>query len=542
MDTDFSNKQILIVEAFKVFRDIIKQAALSLRAEKVDVCSNSKEALLNCKTNQYDIIFMGYDLGEGKKNGQQTLEELRVNNMLARSTIFILITAESSQEMVLCALEHKPDCYITKPFTTKELLKRLFIVMHKKHTFRHIYDALDDNDSELAIKYCDNHISNSDKYIDDCLEIKAQQLFELERYDEAQVIYEQKQDDSTCQWASIGLGKIYLIKKQYDKAAKVFSKILEEQPKYIAAYEWLAKSYQALGDYDLAENVLLRAIETSPRSINLVQQYASICERNGHYEESVTAYKHTLDLAKNSIHHSPLKAFEFARVITDYGKELPVSRVKELNMKAMKELADASREATSKEIKVRVNLATACLYYGKRDKLSAEQSLKEAEKQCEKYATELPPSIKVDLAKSYAFMEMEDKANSLLNQVVDEHGSNDNLMAQVDQFVEDPLSEQGKRRTQEIIKTGINFYNKENYQAAIIEFTTALEKFPKHIGIQLNLIQALIMSYTKNNTKVSHINRAKQMLDRMQDMPRKHQHFARVVGLRDKLREAESVK
>jgi hypothetical protein len=137
-------------------------------------------------------------------------------------------------------------------------------------------------------------------------------------------------------------------------------------------------------------------------------------------------------------------------------------------------------------------------------------------------------------------MQNEGRSNVLLEQLVAENGHNHELMAQVDRAVDEPLSEQGKKSTQKILKTGIDFYNAENYLAAIIEFTTALNHYPKHVGIKLNLIQALVMSYSNNNSKISHLKRAKTMLEQLTDLPKNHQHFSRLITLREKLKEIET--
>ena len=69
-----------------------------------------------CSYKSYDIVLCDYNLGAGQ-DGQQLLEELRYRHKLKNTSLFVMITAESSRDMVLGALEYLPDDYLTKPIT-----------------------------------------------------------------------------------------------------------------------------------------------------------------------------------------------------------------------------------------------------------------------------------------------------------------------------------------------------------------------------------------------------------------------------------------
>ncbi len=69
----------------------------------------------------YDVVLCDYNLGEGM-DGQQVLEEAKHRRLVGYATVFVMITAENTMEMVMGAMEYKPDDYLTKPFN-KELLK-----------------------------------------------------------------------------------------------------------------------------------------------------------------------------------------------------------------------------------------------------------------------------------------------------------------------------------------------------------------------------------------------------------------------------------
>lgn len=116
LSINYSNKKFLIIDNIKPSHDILKKFAMTLTTKQVDSTHYAQNVISLCLEKQYDIIFLGYDLGEKQKNGQQILEELRTSEVISRHCIIIIITA---------ALEHKPDSYLCKPYSINALHKRL---------------------------------------------------------------------------------------------------------------------------------------------------------------------------------------------------------------------------------------------------------------------------------------------------------------------------------------------------------------------------------------------------------------------------------
>jgi DNA-binding response OmpR family regulator len=228
----------------------------------------------------YDVILLGYDLGDNQKNGQQLLEELRVNRYINRHCIVILITTEVYQSMVLAALEHKPDHYLCKPYTLNELDNRLRSYLDKKKSMARIYQALDDNNAELVINRCKHALSINTPYKTECFGIISRQYFELQQYEEAKVIYLAHQNSANCQWATIGLRKVALHENKFNQAEKLFKKLINNFPLYLSSYDWLSVTYEEQLHKVLAEEILEQALLLSPRSLTRLKKYANLCIHN----------------------------------------------------------------------------------------------------------------------------------------------------------------------------------------------------------------------------------------------------------------------
>jgi len=535
LETSFVKKKALIIESYKVFRDLIKNATTSLGIGQVDSVRNSYDAITNCKEHDYDIIYLGYDLGEGKKNGQQTLEELRVNGLIKRTCTVLMITAESSQEMVLCAMEHKPDTYLTKPFTTKELLRRLLQTMDQKSELAQIYLALDHQSPELVLTLCDTKIKENNRYIHDCLAIKSKQLFELGEFAATEEICEQYINIENCFWAAIGLSKVYIQYRQFDRATSILKKLLQDNPLYIPGFELLAKSYKAQGDFEQAKLTLEQAIETSPRSISLMQEYAHICEQNTDYEKAIYAFKKSLNLSRNSVHHTPQKGLDYARVVSDYSDPKDIMSLENHTRDAMRELSIIDRDFKSTENNILTSLASACLSYTNKNKLNSSKQLEIALSLCTSLGDNLAGDIELELAKTYSHLNMEEKAQVLLLSIVERFVDQASLMLKVDQFVIEPLSVHGKKVTEEAKQIGVNHYNNNNYQDAITDLSLILNVYPKHVSIKLTLIEALIKAYQENEAQINYLTRASKLLLQLEKVSRDNENFQQLLSVKKKI-------
>ena len=183
---NYQNRSFLIVDHIKQSRETLKTFAINQGVSRVDVCQRLSEVIHQCENFNYDVILLGYDLGEGRENGQQILEELRQRQLLTRQCIVIMITGEITQAMVLAALEHKPNDYLAKPYTLKNLHDRIARNFKKVTAMKSIYTAIDQNDLQTVVSLCDDAIDANSPYRNECIGIKARQLLALGEVEQAE--------------------------------------------------------------------------------------------------------------------------------------------------------------------------------------------------------------------------------------------------------------------------------------------------------------------------------------------------------------------
>lgn len=533
-ENDYGTKKFLVVDHIDYSRNTLKQLIYNLGASHIDSAFNASEVIPKCLDVTYDIIFLGYDLGDRQKNGQQLLEELRLKSIISRQSIIIMITAEVSQAMVLAALEHKPDDYIAKPYTSKELTKRIERSFAKKNIMSLIYDAMDANDSSLVLELCDKAIRSSSAYKNECLGIKSRQHFDLQQFDQAKKIYLTYNDKKNCQWATIGLGKIALYEEKLEEAVECFQNIINEYPLYLSAYDWLAKTYQQMGEQSKAETILEQALLISPRSVSRIKKYAEMCTDSENYNKATEAYYQTNELSYHSVHRDPDNAIKFVESILEYSEDLPLQQTKNLTYKAFNVLKNMSNDFVTADLKVLTQLLSARLYGKIKETSHANDIVYKAEKFIERRKKDISPRGMLKVSKNLLVLKRNKKAHEILTQLALDNKEDVSLLAEIDSITGQSLTKKDKVDAQNALEIGMNLYKTKRFIPAIEKLNQALNLFPLHTGIKLNLLQVLLVAFEESNDSWEFLEQARELIEQLRTLTSQKESYKRYMKLRVK--------
>ena len=539
---DYSNKNFLIIDNIKPSQDVLKKFAMTLTSKQVDSTHYAQNVISLCLEKQYDIIFLGYDLGEKQKNGQQILEELRISEVISRHCVVIIITAEVSQAMVLAALEHKPDSYLCKPYSIRALQDRLNKCMLKKESMHYIYQALENNDKKLCITLINEALANNTPYRLECLGIKSRQFFELKQFNQAHKIYSIYQDEPHCQWANIGLGKIALQNKELKHAESIFKEIITQQPLYLPAYDWLAETYKRKLNTIFAEETLKQAIQLSPRSVRRLKDYAGLCYDNKHFEKAAGAYQHIYELAYNSIHHSPDNALLFVKSLVAYSSDLSHLDAKKMNNRAFTMLSEMNRNFNQNSLKIQSYLLSASLLENIHDFTLAESKLNYGLDLLNKEKQNMDLDELTDIANSLTKLNRHSKASQLLSSVSKEKDHlTRSTSAKTYKLSDAPMSGNYTTQAQKALAVGKELYEKGEFSPAIKSLSEALMLFPNHKGIKLNLIQVLLGSYENDRFMINELKRAKNLILELITISKEHELYDRLKKMQKKYQQLAGI-
>ena len=507
-----SGKKILIIDDFAEMRSTIRGMLIPYGADNITMASNGEEAVEIICHHDFDIILCDYNLGDGK-DGQQLLEEVKLRGKLPYSTVFIMVTAESTSFMVMGALEHQPDDYLSKPFTHSVLQKRIKRILDKKGELKQLARALDQGNNSAAIDLCDEEIEKSPRYHHEFQKMKCELLINEHRYDEATELCNEIIAERKLPWASFNLGKIHFLQQEHQDAAEIFDDIIRETPTYISAYDWLAKCQQAMEEYKTSQNTIEKGIEQSSKSVLRQRTLAELAEINNDFVTAEQARKKVLKLAKNSI-------LQEASDYTKLAHALVVNNNTKEALKVIDQLKYDIKQSTEAQLAAAVTKAK--IYTDMGSKTASQEAIDSAAELYLKKQPQLSDEQALELTEAFLASGKNDVADEIVTQLVRNNHDNQELLDKIRQIykdagMDDHVDEIVNTIRKEITVTnnkGVKLLESGDMNESIALFKKALERGPDNPVININTAHAYIMKYKSKGGGMSLLEQARACLDK----------------------------
>lgn len=530
----YSNKKCLIVDDFPEIRGSLSRMVKNFGVASVDTAADGEEALQLCSEKSYDIVLCDYNLGAGK-DGQQFLEEARQIRVLLMTSLFVMITGESSRQMVLGALECQPDDYVTKPFTEQSIKLRLNKALIRHEALLDIKGAISKSDYYLALEICTKMINEGHRYAADCLKIKGKLHFLLNQQEEAKKVYSSVVEKKPVIWARLGMAKAHLELLELDAAESILNDIIDEDDRYVEAHDMLSEVYLARANSAAAQKSTERATQVSPKSALRHRKLANLAELNHDDEIALKSHQQSIKWGMNSCHESEQDYFNYARKVSEVIKGDSSSDAKTLIKNANSYLDRArKRYSSNPEVGVQAQMVETQVYSAQGNETAAKKSHEKAKKL---YSEMAAPSVEASLefARSMYSMNEEDEARELLSTLAARHEGNDAVMRVIDGITGEPISDSGKKVAADLTKKGIGCYESKDFETAIDIFNEALFNYPKHIGLNLNLVQAISAEAEATGRKDKHEQMLKRSLKAVGRLTEDHKQYKRFSFLMKQL-------
>lgn len=529
----YRNLRFLIIDDFENFRLSLKQMVRSCGVEQIDVAINGEDAIRRCEQENFDIILCDYNLGDGK-NGQQVLEELRFNNLLRHTGLFIMVTAETSKDMVMGALEYLPDAYITKPLTKAVLQQRLDKLIEQRETLKPINMALDEHDNKKAITLLCHEIKSETRYILWCLRTLANLYYHEGEFEKSRKIYDDVLTKRDIGWARLGLGRVKAAIGEVEEAVEDFSHVLDVNPNIIEAYDELADAYLKLNQHRNAQKTLEDAVGISPHAYNRQQKLATVCTTNKDVEGAAGAYKASMKLGFNSVHDKPENYLNLGRCLADISdgdtSESGKRKAKEA-IHTMQRVAKKFKDDPS--VRMNAALIEARTHKGQGDERKSNEIFAKAKKLLGDH--ELDASTQLEFAKTLYSMGETSEAEALLSKLANAEKDNAAMIKSINELIDEPVGLQAKVRARKLNKSGIKEFEAGNLEAAVEAFTEALECTPKHPALNLNIVQVSLKMIEQKGLQASLVERCKACLANVSHIPPQHAQYKRLKFLENKV-------
>lgn len=530
----FGKLSYLIVDDFENFRLSMRQMLRSCGADKIELVANAAQAIQYCTYNHVDVVLCDYNLGEGK-NGQHILEELRHKKLLKRSSLFLMVTAETSKEMVMGAREYQPDAYLTKPINRAMLDKRLASLIKQRNALLPINREIDRENYPEAISLCLQALPKQPRYKTWLMKTLADLYFQVGDFSHALKIYDEVLSQRELSWALLGKAKVLLATQNTDDSVALLKELVEKHPDYMEAYDLLAEGLEKQGRPTQAQQTLEKAAEHSPNALLRHKHLAKLAAANQDMATASDAWRQTVTLGTYSIHDSPEHYLALGQSLSDLSEgDLSEEGAAHAD-EALKVLGKMEKRFSEDEsVAIRSKIVQSRVHAGQGRTRDAEQALNSVSADLAD-GDSLDAETGLDYAKTLFRLGREEQAKQLLGTLAQRFADDPETIQKIENLLDEPVGFRQKLQARSFNREGIKAFESGSLDDAVHAFSQALEIVPSHAALNLNLVQVLMKKYSQNPTDRDLLKRCQRHLNQLTNLPEQHRQYRRYIALQKKL-------
>ena len=300
LDTDFSECTALVVDGNPTSRSILVSQLRDFGVASIAQAARPIDGRRQLEYRTFDFVLCEQHFATDEMSGQDLLDDLRRNQLLPFSTIFIMITGEATYAKVAEAAESALDGYLLKPHKATQLGERLAAARTRKVSLQGIFSAIEEERFEEAAAMCMDRFESRGQFWLYAARVGAELLLRLGRHGEAQVLYKAVIAAKTLPWARLGVARAQLEAGNINQATGTLENLINDDPSYADAYDVMARAYFELGRFDKALETYKMASTLTPASISRVQNLAMMTYYSGNHEDAERLLDKTVRLGFES--------------------------------------------------------------------------------------------------------------------------------------------------------------------------------------------------------------------------------------------------
>ena len=490
---DLSAPKILIIDDFQDMRSMMRRTVESFKGSHIDTAREGDEALEKMAATQFDLVLCDYNLGDGK-DGQQLLEEAKYRKYVSSTTIWMMITAETTVEMVMGALEYKPDDYLTKPFTKQEFALRLMKIQARKADIKDVLLSRDSGAYEKALEHVAVHLAKKETF--ELLQIQADLHERLQEWAQADSIYTKVFNIRSLAWAQLGHARMLIREGKLDSAKDLLMTAIAEMATLVEAYDLLAGIHEKLGDPKSAQQVLEAAIAQSPKAILRQKALARLAHANGDLDTAEKTYRRIIKMGRSSVH----------KTVEDYGGLAQVYAAKNAAVDAIKILTALKEEFKHNHEALLNGLLIECEICAKLGLADQAAQAMDAATTVAKKATNVSNTVAMKLIQAALAAKRDRLAEGLVTILIANNHDNAVLAQQVRELYigvdksdeVQALIDAAQTTTVDVLDKGAEMLKQGALEDAVAHFIQAVATAPNNLQVNIAAAQTLIKAMQKN--------------------------------------------
>ncbi|UZE95509.1 tetratricopeptide repeat protein [Alkalimarinus alittae] len=485
-------KRAIVIDDLGASVAIGRNMLMSLGAKQVDTAHDYQSAFILLARKKYDIVLCDFNLGTGL-NGQQLLRDLRHIGRLSYTTLFIVVSAERTKNIVLGTIECEPDGYIAKPFTQGDFIQRLTRLVERQDAFLAFNQALDNKLYAEAFAEADKVRASQPKYNNLALRKKAGTLYELKQFEGALEQFDKALEKRPVTWAQIGRARCIAELGNTAQAIEEFENVIKNNGLAVPAIDSLATCQLREGRKKEAQATVLKAISLSPMSIERQRWLGELSMDIGEIETAVKANRSVIQLAQGTLKESVKQYQTFSRSLRKAIEEETDSKVINERIRDGRRVIKEGQKKFEDDESLKINdtLYRALDKFKQGDNEETIAIVDAAVARHKELLAEQPTLI-IDIAETKLLAGDRPSAEAMLRKLMVDHKDNRHLVDQAQSILDIPLSHHQRVLITERNRQGKHHYDTGDYEHALSSFREALSLYPQHPSINLNAIQATL--------------------------------------------------
>jgi CheY-like chemotaxis protein len=502
------NTKVLIVDDQALAKGYMKYSLEELGFGNITYVDKINLALTTLRSQRFDLIICSYNL-KHEQDGYYFYDEIKTNGELPLSTAFVFISADTNSDLVQSIIELQPDDFLAKPFTVKDLDRRLSRVLTRKKALNDVYLCIDKHQFVRALSEVDLFLSKPKRseFFPLALKIKGEMLTACGNFQQAKDFYLAILKVQNFTWAQLGLVNSYLHLNEDELAEKLVLRLAFKPDSQLAAYDLLTALQIKKNDFDTALECVMMATEISPRSVHRHKTALDLSRITHDYETQFEAAKKIVRFAKNSIHDKPENYLNVARSGIDYAMTTEASDTERL-IKQAKEYVKQLKQAFPKaDVQEQMKVVNARIMYLEDEKDNALALLSKLDE--DSWDNEGIDAL-LDKAKIFHDVGLHERSQAVLQQI-EERCKDDSDQSEIFlHYINQEIKEKSsiKSSSKDLNNTAVGYFQKGDIDNAMDVFTQAFTIMPKNTSIALNMMQAI----SSNATKLGVVNRSDLVL------------------------------
>lgn len=483
--------KVLIVDNQVLANGYMKYSLEALGFSDLTYVDKIHLALTQIRSQHFDLIICSYNLKQ-EQDGYYFYDEIKNNGELSPSTAFIFISADTTSDLVQSIVELQPDDFLAKPFTVKDLGRRLSRVLTRKKALHDVYSFIEKRQYSRALSEVELFLAEAKnaQFFPLALKAKGGILCANEHFQQAKDFYLAILNVQVFTWAELGLVNAYLHLNEDEAAEKLVLQLAFKPYSQLAAYDLLLALQIKQKDFDTALECVMMATKISPRNIRRHKTVMDLSRITHDYAIQFEAAKKIVKFAKNSIHDKPENYLNVARAGIDYAMTADEGETEKLIKQSSEYIRQFTLAFPKSDLQEQMKVINVRLLYLQDEKENAKALMEQLEE--DNWENESIDAL-LDKAKAFHQLGLHERSQSLLAQITERCKTNSEQGEIFLHYIHQEKHEKTliKQSPKELNNAAVEYYQKGEIENAMKVFTHAFAIMPKNPSIALNLLQAI---------------------------------------------------